>query len=46
MERYPTSIKDDVRLLHSGACSSRKRLAAQVSVGALYGGRVGMPSVV
>ncbi|GIL89513.1 hypothetical protein Vretimale_1923 [Volvox reticuliferus] len=33
MERYPTDVKDDVRLLRSPDCTGRKRLAVRVRLG-------------
>ncbi|EFJ46170.1 hypothetical protein VOLCADRAFT_118106 [Volvox carteri f. nagariensis] len=33
MERYPSSVKDDVRLLRSAECRGRQRLAVRVRLG-------------
>ncbi|GLI70535.1 hypothetical protein VaNZ11_015450 [Volvox africanus] len=33
MERYPTNVKDDVRLLRSPDCTGRQRLAVRVRLG-------------
>ena len=41
VERYPSTSKEDVRLLKSSECTGRQRLAVRVSAGLARGGSTG-----